>query len=171
MLQEPEVGCAVTTLASGELYSALERGILDATELGTPSTDISFGFQEICDYYMFPGIHQPSTNNMEWVNADSWAALPDDLKAIYIESMYASMRRNYADGIRKDIEAIAFFQQVPGLTIMVLPDKTQQQFFEIADKVYKRKSAEDPFFAEVYQSQLDFMEQYKAFETLAIPKF
>jgi len=54
---------------------------------------------------------------------------------------------------------------------MVVPDKLQQQFFEIADDLYKTKSAEDPFFAKVYQSQLDFLTEYKRFENYQTPKF
>lgn len=171
VLQDPRVGASVTTLSGSELYSALERGILDATEYSTPATDIALAFYEITKYLMVPGIHQPSTVHAEVVNADSWAALPDDLKAMFDYVNKATALKAYSAVVLKDAEALKFFEDYEGLEIIVIPDKLQQQFFEIADDLYKKKSAEDPFFAKVYQSQLDFLEQWKLHDYYQTPKF
>jgi len=170
-LQDPRVGASVVTIAGGELYSALERGILDATEYSIPATDIALGFYEICKYLMVPGIHQPATVHTDVVNAKSWAALPDDLKIMYDATNKAIAQDTYAEAVLKDAEALKFFAEYPKLEIVVIPDKLQQQFFEIADDLYKKKSAEDPFFAKVYQSQLDFLKQWKIWENYQTPKF
>jgi len=171
VLQDPRVGASVVTLAGGELYSALERGILDATEYSQAATDVALGFYEICKYVMVPGIHQPCTVHSEVVNANSWAALPDDLKAMFDTCNKAAHHQAYSLGILEDAEAFKFFEEYAGLEIIVIPDKLQQQFFEIADDLYKKNSAEDPFFAKVYQSQLDFLTEYKRFENYQTPKF
>ena len=171
VLQDPRVGASVVTIAGSELYNALERGILDATEYSTPGTDIQVGFYEICKYMMVPGIHQPSTTQMTVVYDETWAALPDDLKAIYTEAMHATQTIAYANNIKTDIAALRFFEELPSLEIIVCPDKLQQEFFAITDDLFKKESEKDPFFAEVYQSQLDFMKEFKMHELYQVPKF
>jgi TRAP-type mannitol/chloroaromatic compound transport system substrate-binding protein len=170
VLQDPRVGASVTTIAGAELYSAAEKGILDAFEYSNPATDIQLGFYEIMKYLMVPGIHQPATVLWEAVNADSWAALPDDLKEIYDAVNHKVALLGYTDLVLEDAKALKAFSEMPNLTIISLPDKLQQQFFEIADDLYKKKSAEDPFFAEVYQSQLDFKKEWQLFEQYQTPK-
>lgn len=171
VLQDPRVGASVTTIAGAELYAAGEKGILDAFEYSNPATDIALGFYEIMKYYMVPGIHQPATVQWEAVNADSWAALPDDLKQIYDEVNHTNALLAYTDLVIEDAKAFAELAAMPGLEIVALPTKLQDQFFEIADDLYKKKSAEDPFFAKVYQNQLDFLEQWKIWENYQTPKF
>ena len=163
VLQHERVGASVTTIAGAELYAAGEKGILDAFEYSNASTDIALGFYEIMKYVYVPGIHQPATVIWEAVNADSWAALPDDLKVIYDAVNHAIAIQAYTDLVIADAAAFVAFA--------AMPDKLQGQFFEIADDLYSQKSAEDPFFAKVYQSQLDFLETWKLFEQYQSPKF
>ena len=170
VLQDERVGASVTTIAGAELYAAGEKGILDAWEYSNASTDIALGFYEITKYLMVPGIHQPSTVIWEAVNADSWAALPDDLKVIYDAVNHAIAPMAYADMVIKDAEAFVAFAAMPDLEIITLPDKLQGEFYEIADDLYKKKSAEDPFFAEVYQHQEEFKKTWKLFEQYQTPK-
>ena len=170
VLQDERVGASVTTIAGAELYAAGEKGILDAFEYSNAATDIALGFYEIMKYLMVPGIHQPSTVIWEAVNADSWAALPDDLKVIYDAVNHAIAIQAYTDLVIADAEAFATFAAMPELEIVTLPDKLQGEFYAIADDLYSQKSAEDPFFAEVYRSQEDFKKTWKLFEQYQSPK-
>ncbi len=171
VLQDERVGASVTTIAGAELYAAGEKGILDAFEYSNAATDIALGFYEIMKYLMVPGIHQPSTVIWEAVNADSWAALPDDLKVIYDAVNHAIAIQAYTDLVIADAEAFVAFAAMPELTIVNIPDKLQGQFYDIADDLYKAKSAEDPFFDEVYKSQTEFLKQWKLFDLYQSPKF
>ena len=171
VLQDPRVGASVTTLAGSEVYNALERGILDAAELSTPVTDKNLGFYEICDYLMNPGIHQPSTTCMEVINEDSWAELPDDFKQIYIGVMDALAPRAFNQQVLLDVEALKFFEAREELTMLNAPQALQEHFFMVADDLYQKYCDEDPFFAEVYQSQLDFMADFKLHQKYQIPNF
>jgi len=170
VLQDERVGASVTTIAGAELYAAGEKGILDAFEYSNASTDIALGFYEIMSYLMVPGIHQPSTVIWEAVNDKSWAALPDDLKVIYDAVNHAIAIQAYTDQVIADAAAFAEFAAMPDLEIVVLPDKLQREFYEIADDLYKTKSAEDPFFDEVYKSQEEFKKTWKLFEQYQSPK-
>lgn len=75
-------GGSVVLMAGSELYTGLERGIIDATEWIGPYHDYKMGFHQIADYYYTPGWHETGTALELIVNQKSMAALPTDLQAI-----------------------------------------------------------------------------------------
>ena len=56
----PGLGASVVSLPGGEVYQALERKVIDATEWATPGENVISGFHEIAKYIIVPGSHQPS---------------------------------------------------------------------------------------------------------------
>jgi len=163
ILQNPQIGAAVTTLASSELYSALERGIVDALEYSTPGTDLPLGFYEVTKYLMVPGFHQPATVLTDVVNKDSWKKLPEDMRAMYEAANYAASLQWYSNYVLADAEALAFYESLPGLEIVVCPADLQKTFAGFADQEYAKNAATDPFFKKVYDSQRAFKAQYDFF--------
>ncbi|MDH3359995.1 MAG: TRAP transporter substrate-binding protein DctP, partial [Desulfobulbaceae bacterium] len=76
------LGASVSPLPGGEVYLALERGVIDAAEFSTPAIDYPMGFDDITKYVIQPGVHQPSCQSAFFINKDSYNKLPDDLKWI-----------------------------------------------------------------------------------------
>jgi TRAP-type mannitol/chloroaromatic compound transport system substrate-binding protein len=77
-----KAGGSPVLLAGGELYTGLERGIIDATEWLGPYHDFAMGFHEIAKYYYAPGWHEPGTALEFIINKEKYEALPEDLQAI-----------------------------------------------------------------------------------------
>ena len=165
ILQGPEVGAAVTTLSSSELYSALERGILDALEYSTPATDMALAFYEVAKYYMMPGFHQPATQLSDGVNKDSWNKLPDDMKAMYKAANAVANSMTYGKLVLADAEALAVYEEMPDVEMVVCPVDLQLKFAALADEEYAKQAAADPFFKKVYESQRAFKAQYDFFKS------
>ena len=69
-------------VAGGEIYTNLERGVIDATEWIGPYHDYKMGFHEIAKYYYYPGWHEPGTVFEMFANTEKLAELPTDLQAI-----------------------------------------------------------------------------------------
>ena len=78
-----EMGVAVQTLAGGEIYTALERGAIDATEWVGPYDDEKLGFHKVAKFYYYPGWWEPGPSLSFYVNAEAWATLPADYQAIF----------------------------------------------------------------------------------------
>ncbi len=70
------VGASVTMLPPGEIFQALETGVIDATEYAQPVVDQALGFARIAKYNYFPGWHQPFSATHLVVNLAVWDALP-----------------------------------------------------------------------------------------------
>ena len=52
-------GGTAVNIPGGELFTALQTGVIDATEWVGPYNDLSFGFQQVTKYMYYPGWHEP----------------------------------------------------------------------------------------------------------------
>lgn len=76
------MGVAVQVIAGGEIYPALERGAIDATEWVGPYDDEKLGFHKVAKFYHYPGWWEPGPNLSFYVNKDAYAKLPPEYQAI-----------------------------------------------------------------------------------------
>ena len=69
-------------LPPGEIYTALERGTLDATEFVGPHDDLKLGFQNAARYYYYPGWHEPTSIAEFSFNKKAYDALPAEFRHV-----------------------------------------------------------------------------------------
>lgn len=77
-----KAGGTVVLLAGGEIFTSLERGVIDATEWVGPLHDLRMGFYQAAKYYYYPGWHEPGTCLDVMFNKDKFMALPKDIQTI-----------------------------------------------------------------------------------------
>ena len=77
-----KAGGTVVLLPGGEIYTALERGVIDAAEWVGPYDDIKLGLHQAARYYYYPGWHEPGTVLEHMFNKKAYDSLPSDLKAV-----------------------------------------------------------------------------------------
>jgi len=77
-----KAGGAAILVAGGEIYTSLERGVIDATEWIGPYHDYKMGFHKIAKYYYTPGWHETGSLLEFFVNKQRLESLPLDLQAI-----------------------------------------------------------------------------------------
>ncbi|MEY2982560.1 MAG: TRAP transporter substrate-binding protein [Planctomycetota bacterium] len=93
-----KLGVSVQMLAAGDIYPALERGAIDATEWVGPYDDEKLGFFEIAKNYYYPGWWEPGPTLSMLVSKRAWDALPNDYQAIFetaVLTASASMLQRY----------------------------------------------------------------------------
>ena len=83
------LGASPVTIAPGEILSALQSGVIDATEFLGPSSDFAMGFYKAAKFYYAPGFHEPNGTGEALISKSAFAELPADLQAI-VESACAA---------------------------------------------------------------------------------
>ena len=76
------LGAAPVTLPPGEILTALQTGVIDATEFLGPFSDFAAGFWRAAKYYYAPGWHEPNGTGEALVSLSALDALAPDLQAI-----------------------------------------------------------------------------------------
>jgi len=161
-----EAGASVTMLPGGEIFQALEKGAIDATEFSMPAIDQKLGFNKVVKFNYFPGWHQTYTAFHLVVNKDVWNGLEDSQRALIDTTCTAGVLRNLSHGEAIQGEIIKGFADI-GVTATRLPDDILHQLQEITAKVMADEAAADPLFAKVYESQEAFSNNYKYWKVLA----
>jgi TRAP-type mannitol/chloroaromatic compound transport system substrate-binding protein len=77
-----KLGLVPQQIAAGDIYPALEKGTIDATEWVGPYDDEKLGFYKVAKYYYYPGWWEGGATLHSIVNLDKWEALPNNYKAI-----------------------------------------------------------------------------------------
>jgi len=162
------LGASVTMLPGGEIFQALERGAIDATEFSLPIVDQRLGFDRVAKNNYFPGWHQPFTAFHLVVGQSSWDALDDAGRAILDASCTAGALRNLAHAESLQGRVLA---QLPerGVTARLLPDSVLEALAQASAEVIEAEAAADPDFARVLASQRAFSADYAHWRRFAYP--
>lgn len=160
-----EVGMSVTVLPGGELYQALETGVLDATEFSLPTVDDQLGFYQVAKFYHLPGWHQPSTSQFLYVNMDAWNDLTDQTKAVIETTCMAGTLYAMARGEALQGPVLSSFED-KGVTAAQLPEEVLQEFRDATEVVMTRESENNAQFAKVYASMKAFQAANKPWHEL-----
>ncbi len=161
-----KAGGAAVLSPGSELYTNLERGVIDATEWIGPFHDYRMGFHKIAKYYYTPGWHELGTVLELALNKQSFEALPKDLQMI-LET--ASMRLNLwvlSEFEAKNVEYLEKIQNETDVEIRKFPDEVIEQLRTYTDEVIAEFVASDPLAKKVYESFNGFRTKIKAWSEL-----
>jgi TRAP-type mannitol/chloroaromatic compound transport system substrate-binding protein len=153
------MGAAVNALPGGEIVPALDRGLLDAAEFNNASSDRVLGFPDVSKVCMLQSYHQSAEQFEILFNKKRYEALPADLKAILgyaVEAGSADMSWKATDRYSKDYSDM---QTKDNVKFYKTPDTVLQEQLKIWDQVAEKKSAENPLFKKVYDSQRAFAQR------------
>jgi TRAP-type mannitol/chloroaromatic compound transport system substrate-binding protein len=163
-----DLGASVVFIPAGEVYQALERGVIDACEVGDRAFNLSIALHEVAKYCYYPGVHAPSSNNHLVVNRDSWEALPDGLKQLLDMAVASTAYQNMAEGPLLNAEATEVFEKY-GVEFVELPIQVQAQIAKKADELWESYAAKDEFFAKVYHNLKEFKVKYASVANVVQP--
>ncbi|MEL6225442.1 MAG: TRAP transporter substrate-binding protein [Pseudomonadota bacterium] len=153
-------GVSTQQLAAADIYPALERGTIDATEFSMPAIDRSLGFFQIAKFNYFPGWHQQSTSNEILVNMDKWNSLSDGYKAMVETACRAEVANMIADGEASQFEAM-IANEKDGVQNKVWPKEILDQIRTAWQEVLAAEIKANPDVKRVWDSFSSFHEKYK----------
>jgi len=145
-------------LAGSEVYTALERNTIDATEWIGPYHDQRLGLYRAAKYYYYPGWHEPGTVLELTVNQRAWDSLPTDLQDIISNAAMAENLRMFAEMEQKNASALAELKAHKDIKIRRFPDDVLAKLRILTDETLAEEAAQNPKFKRVYAA-------YQAFRT------
>ena len=116
------LGVDVRLLPPGEIFPALERGVIDAAEFVGPYLDRQLGLQRAAKYYYTTGWHETATASELIINKAKWNSLPPDLKAIIENACAACNVISEAWCQKNNAEAMEDLIKNQGVIAQPLPD-------------------------------------------------
>jgi TRAP-type mannitol/chloroaromatic compound transport system substrate-binding protein len=153
------MGAAVNALPGSEIVPALDRGLIDAAEFNNPSSDRALGFPDVSKTYMMQSFHQSAETFEILFNRPKYDALPDQLKSIIanaVEAASADMSWKAIDRYSQDYLTL---QSQDRVKVYKTPDAVLNAQLKIWDDIIEKKSAENPWFKKVLDSQKAFAER------------
>jgi len=162
-----KLGVATSLLPGGEIFPALEKGAIDATEFSMPAIDARLGFHKLVKFNYFPGWHQQATVFELMINKDVWNETSDQHKAIIETACKASMADSFAEG--EAIQHAALIDNVEnnGVTIKQWSPEMLDTFRTTWEEVAAEEAANDAFFAKVLADMSEFRDGYDLWKTNA----
>jgi TRAP-type mannitol/chloroaromatic compound transport system substrate-binding protein len=165
------LGVSTSLLAGGDIFPALERGAIDATEFSMPRIDARLGFHQIAKFNYFPGWHQPATMFELLINKDVWEGLDERSQNQIEVACLANITTNYAEGEATNFEAMQSNIDDNGVSNKVWPDEMLAIFESTWNEVAAELAAEDEYFAEVWADLQEFRAGYKTWgDTIYLPR-
>ncbi len=160
-----KLGASVTMLPGGELYAALEKGTIDATEFSMPAIDQLLGFHKVVKNNVFPGWHQSFTAMHLLINGKAWNDLNAAQKATISTSCMAATLRGLSEGEAAQGKIIAGFPS-KGVKAQKLPLSVLRELKKVTDEVMAENAAKDANFKMAWESQKAFSKNYSLWKNL-----
>ena len=154
-------------LAGAEVYTALERGTIDATEWVGPYHDLRLGLHRAADYYYYPGWHEPGTALELVISSKAWKLLPDDLRKMVEVAAAASSLWMYSQFETLNRDALIELREQHGIEILEFPAEVLSALRQLTTEALEEEAAKDPLFAEVYQTYQRFRQDIEAWSAIS----
>ncbi|MEJ2405550.1 MAG: TRAP transporter substrate-binding protein [Candidatus Thiodiazotropha sp.] len=160
-----KLGVSTSLLPGNEIYPALEKGAIDATEFSMPAIDKNLGFYKILKYNYFPGWHQPATIFDLLINKDTWKGMNKQQQG----AVELGCKAAIADGLAFG-EAIQFSvikeNAAHGVESRYWSDEMLNAFRSKWDEVVAEESGKDPDFKRIYDNLQAFRAGYAEWNKL-----
>ncbi|SJZ68602.1 TRAP transporter substrate-binding protein [Consotaella salsifontis] len=138
-----KAGATPVNLPGSEVYTSLEKGVIDAADYTVFATNQAQGLHSFAKYPAYPGFHSLPMVSVS-INKQIWDGLPDDLKKILEVSVDSMAYEMVAKLKQRDIKAVAEARKDPNIEIIDLPAEERAKFRNIARQeweVWAKKNA------------------------------
>jgi TRAP-type mannitol/chloroaromatic compound transport system substrate-binding protein len=174
-----KAGGTVVLLPGGEIFTSLERGVIDATEWVGPLHDLRMGFYQAAKYYYYPGWHEPGTYLEYFFNKKAYESLPKDLQHIIDAACTETEHWVLSQFEARNGQALQTLINDKNAQLVQFPDQVLADLRKLADEVVAEEAAKSPMATKVNKAFRDFQKvvgtwgsvSEKAYYDIIQPKF
>ncbi|MEO1080804.1 MAG: TRAP transporter substrate-binding protein [Pseudomonadota bacterium] len=160
-------GGEAVRIPGGEVYTALQTGVIDAVEWVGPYNDLALGLHEIAEYYYYPGWHEPGSMLEIIVNEDAFNALPEDLQRIVTHASRAANLDMLDEFTARNNRALRELVETHDVKLRRLPDDVLAALYRGSEEAMEALISSDPLAARVHASFAEFLENVRAYHEIS----
>ena len=150
-----KLGVVPQNMPAGDVYQALEKGTLDATEFVGPYDDEKLGFNKVAPFYYYPGWWEGGAELEFFINAKAYAALPAEFQAIVDAATTVAARDMTAK--YDAFNPIALKRLVAAKTqLKAFPQEIMDAGYKASMEVFAEHEAKSPEFKTIHQDMRAF---------------
>ncbi len=165
-----KLGVVAQQLPAGEIYSALEKGTIDAAEFTVPADDERLNLNKIAKFYYYPGWNEGGAALSLQVNAKALEALPE---AYRFALQAATAEANTWMQSRYDASNPAALKRLVqgGAVLKAYPPAVMDACFKANQELMGEASAKSPAFKRMYEHMVAFQRDQVAWFRVAEGQF
>lgn len=160
-------GANPVLLPGAEIYTALERGNVDAAEWVGPFHDERLGLHRAARYYYYPGWQEPGPVLELIVNRKAWEELPADLQRTVQSTAMALHQWMFAEFEARNHEALERLRRQDRVQLLEFPAEVLQTLRRHSKEVLDEEAARDAVFRKVYEAYSAFQSRHEAWSELS----
>lgn len=150
-------GAAPVNLPGSEVFTSLDKGVIDAADYTVFSTNQAQGMHDVAPHPVYPGFHSMPLVEIS-MNKDKWEALPDDLKAVMEETVKQFSRDQVAALKEADQAAVEEAKANPEVTVHDWSDEERAKFRTIAKGEWEKVAERSENAQKVYDTLTGYLE-------------
>ncbi|WP_251978647.1 TRAP transporter substrate-binding protein [Salinicola avicenniae] len=151
------LGASPVNLPGSEVYTALEKGVIDAADSTVLSNNDAMGLHAFAPYPLYPGFHSMPMIAIS-LNKQIWDGLPEDLKSI-LETGFDAMAYDLVARLKvQDLETLAKLQADPDVHPIDLSPEERKRFREAARQEWQEWAGRNAQTQQVYDSAVAFLQ-------------
>jgi TRAP-type mannitol/chloroaromatic compound transport system substrate-binding protein len=161
-----KLGVAVSMLPAGEIFQALEKGVIDATEFSLANIDQKLGFYKVAKYNYWPGWHQPGGTQELLINKDTWNSMTTAQQAIILSAAKQNIVRSISRSEAQQGAAIRENVEKRGVINKYWSDEMLAVFETTWKEVSDEHVAKYPEFKKIWDDLTVFRAEYDYWKKL-----
>ena len=162
-----KAGVNPVLLAGGEIYTALERGTIDATEWVGPYHDQRLGLYRAAKNYYYPGWHEPGPVLELTCNLKAWNELPREYQIMIETATAAANAWMLAEFEAKNLLALQELKQKYKVEVQEFPAEVITHLRKLTEETLEEEAAKDQTFRQVYQAYTSFRQNNDAWNDIS----
>lgn len=156
-----KLGASVVVLPSSEVYTSMDKGLIDGGDLGTMALNKDFGIFPLAKHTVYPGWHSLPTFDFV-VNLKEWNKLPPHVQQI-VRSAWREFALNSVESNNvKDIQVVKEIKEM-GVTVHQWSDAELAKVRKIARQIWEEEAQKSPMAKKVYDAYMVWLKKMGRF--------
>jgi TRAP-type mannitol/chloroaromatic compound transport system substrate-binding protein len=159
-------GVNIQNLPGGQVYFALERGVIDAADWVSPYDDEILQLHKAAKYYYMPSWAEPGATLGLYVNNDIFKDLPKDIRETIPVAAKAANERMFAQYTARNGPALRRLID-GGAQVRTFPSEVLDLLKQYTDEIQQEHADKNKLYAKVYDQWQGFRDDVRAWTNVS----